>query len=215
MEEVTKTLKPVTDQLPPDVQDFLEGGGWWLVLGIVALLLVLILARLLRMLFGRRRARRTDWDAGRRIMLADLPPPSRPPGEQRLHVYHVPVRLRLVVLAPAGSDTTIDKAGAEPILERIMPGLGKLAGHDAPEVVVWPAQLSRQGFASALQRCTVKPEPEDAPSSWVFVSGKVAIGKLTVLVGLGLWAQEANTLGRLNLEPHQWLDVLRLRRPGE
>jgi hypothetical protein len=37
------------------------------------------------------------------------------------------------------------------------------------------------------------------------------IARQPILLGLGLWADEPNTLGRLNLEPQQWLDVLRLR----
>jgi hypothetical protein len=30
-------------------------------------------------------------------------------------------------------------------------------------------------------------------------------------LGFGLWADEPNNLGRLTLQPHQWLDVIRLR----
>ena len=43
------------------------------------------------------------------------------------------------------------------------------------------------------------------------IAGKVQAGKQPYLLGLGLWADEPNTIGRLTLELHQWLDVLRLR----
>ena len=36
-------------------------------------------------------------------------------------------------------------------------------------------------------------------------------GRQPVLLGLGLWTDEPNTIGRVNLGPQQWLDVLRLR----
>jgi hypothetical protein len=64
-----------------------------------------------------------------------------------------------------------------------------------------------------FHRCTVKHEAEGEPSRWVLVVGRAMLGRQPVLLGLGLWAGEANTVGRLTLEPHQWLDVLRLRTP--
>jgi hypothetical protein len=60
----------------------------------------------------------------------------------------------------------------------------------------------------------VKCEPDDQPSRWVLVAGRALGGRQPVMLGLGLWAEQPSTVGRLNLEPHQWLDVLRLR-PAE
>ena len=64
MEELEKSLAPVTDALPPGVRNFLDSGGWWLVLGVAALIVLLlvwgILDRVLRRLF-RRKLTPGDW----------------------------------------------------------------------------------------------------------------------------------------------------------
>jgi hypothetical protein len=95
----------------------------------------------------------------------------------------------------------------------VLPGLGAIAANDKPRIRVWPAQLSQPGFTAAFHRCAQKTEAEGEPSRWVLAAGKAMLGKQPVLLGLGLWAGEANTVGRLTLEPRQWLDVLRLRTP--
>jgi hypothetical protein len=43
------------------------------------------------------------------------------------------------------------------------------------------------------------------------VAGRVQLGKQQLLVGLALWADEAQVVERLTLEPHQWRDVLQLK----
>ena len=128
-----------------------------------------------------------------------------------LSVYHVPVRLRLVVVAPAGKEADLDATAAEKLLEGVIPGLGSVVARDRPRIRLWPPQLSHQGFNATFHRCTPKPEPEGQPSRWVLLAGRALAGRQPVLLGLALWAEEPNTLGRMNLEPHQWLDVLRLR----
>src|SRR5437660_1292244 len=102
MEELKKTLDPVTDSLPPSVRDFLEAGGWWLVLGVLALIVLLLVWGIVDRLFGRLFRRRTpwrEWDKELNEDLAGYPPMLLPAGSRRLTVYHLPVRLRLVVLA--------------------------------------------------------------------------------------------------------------------
>jgi hypothetical protein len=213
MDELKAKLAPLTDHLPEGVRDFLDGGGWWLVLAVLALLGVAVLVLLVRgleRLFGRRKvpARKDD---ELHFDLAGCPLPVTPPGDPHLACYHLPVRLRLVVIAPPGRDTVVDAFAVEKLLDRVIPGLGNVARHDRPFIRVWPAQLSQSGFAATFHRCARRPEPEGEPSRWVLVAGRVQVGKQPYLLGLGLWADEANTVGRLTLEPHQWLDVLRLR----
>src|SRR5262249_41146188 len=137
------------------------------------------------------------------------PPPV--PGPTRLTVYHVPVRLRLVVVAPAGNEGEVDATAVEKLLNLVLPGLGDLAREDRPRIRVWPPQFSQKGFAFAFFRRAVRLGRAGEPSRWVLVAGRAQVGRNPVLVGLGLWADEANTLGQITLEPRQWLDVLRLR----
>src|SRR5262249_16875334 len=84
------------------------------------------------------------------------------PGDRRLTVYHLPVRLRLVVVAPAGTEYTVDPIGVERLLDMVIPGLGAVAFHDKPRVRVWPAQLSHQGFAVSFHRRTPPRAPPGA-----------------------------------------------------
>jgi hypothetical protein len=99
----------------------------------------------------------------------------------------------------------------EDLLDCIVPGLGAVAAHDAPQVRVWPPQLSQHGFAVIFQRRTQRPDPVGEPSHWVLVSGRANAGRQVVLVGMALWTDEPTVLGRVALEPHQWLDVLRIK----
>src|SRR5215831_18269286 len=82
---------------------------------LLALLLVLI-----RILFGRRKA--TPKAPDLEEDLGTYPPLKASGGDRRLVVEGVPVRLRLVVLAPAGSQGEVDEANIEVTLERIVPG---------------------------------------------------------------------------------------------
>jgi hypothetical protein len=214
MERIREALKPLTDWIPPEVRQRLDVEVWWLILFVVGLFVLLLVGSLVRgvwrMLFRRPR-RKVDWDKALRIDLDECPLPVRPPAGRMLAVYHVAVRLRLVVLAPGGKELDVDATAVERLLDKLIPGLGAVAAHDRPFIRIWPPQLSQMGFTNAFHRCTVKHDPEDEPSRWILVAGRTVIHKQPLFLGLGLWAEEPSTLGRLNLEPHQWLDVLRLR----
>jgi hypothetical protein len=120
--------------------------------------------------------------------------------------------LRLVVLAPAGKEHVIDPGAAGVLLEQAVPGLGNAVAADRPLVRVWPAQLSHGGFANTFHRCMVTGQPEGGPSRWVLLAGRMLAGRQPFLVGLALWADQANVIGRKTLEPHEWLGVLRLEK---
>jgi hypothetical protein len=214
VDDLRKVLAPLTDWLPPEVRGLLDVEVWWLIFLAAALLLLLLvgllLRRLCRGLFGRRKAR-PHWERDLRENLDELPLPVRPVGHLTLSVYHLPVRVRLVVVAGAGKERDLDATAVEKLLDRLVPGLRAVVERDRPRIRVWPPQLSQHGFAAVFHRCTPKHEEEGEPSRWVFVAGRTLLGRQPVLLGLGLWADEPNTLGRINLEPHQWLDVLRLR----
>ena len=198
------------------MRSFLENGGWWVVLAPVVLLILLLLGLLLRgtgrLLFGGRRRPGPDPESPWRINLDDCPLPPRPPGDRRLYVYHLPVRVRLVVLAFAGTDVEVEPAAVGAFLDHVVPDMRDQADWDCPRVQVWPRQLSREGFANAFHRRTLRKGADGTPSRWILLAGKVQLGPQTLLVGLGLWTDEPSTIGRLTLEQHQWLDVVRIRR---
>lgn len=198
-----------------DLQPYLPEGvpAWAAALaagGLILLVLVMLLRGLGRLLFGRRKTP-NDWDRERDIDLDSCPLPTSPPGDRRLTVYHLPVRLRLVVLAGAGREGEIDVLAVEKLLDRVLPGLGAVVANDRPLIRVWPAQVSHHGFAASFHRHTPKAAQRGELSRWVLVAGRAPLGRQGVLVGLGLWADEPNTLDRLTLDGHQWFDVLRLK----
>jgi hypothetical protein len=210
MDDLYEMLAPATDWLPEEVRAYLPVEAWWMV-ELVAVLAALVVAGyllrgLMRAVF-RRRHRDVDWDRPLRESLDSCPMPNVPPAAL---VYHVPARLRLVVVAPGGKGVHVpDDVSA--VLDRAVPGLGALVVRDQPQVTIWPAQLSTMGFTNLFHRCTPTAERPGEPSSWVLLAGRAQqSGGESLFIGLGLWSEQRTTLGRRNLEPHQWLDVLRL-----
>jgi len=210
MDQLKQTLDPLIDLLPEKARDY-----WPAIFAAAALVLLLVMLLVLRalwrVLFRRRTQEPAGWDREWTEHLAALPPPERSWGVRWMTVYHVPVRLRLVVVAPSGTESAVDATAVERLLDQLVPGLGEVARHDGPRIRVWPPQLSHRGFASTFYRRTIPPDPEGQPSRWVLAAGRAQVGRKPVLLGLALWADQPNMLGRIELEPHQWLDVLRIK----
>ncbi|HYT92215.1 MAG TPA: hypothetical protein VEL76_26100 [Gemmataceae bacterium] len=201
------------NMLPQGVNEFLEGGGWYGVLGLFGLILLLLLwtifGGLLRGLFQRDELPAPKDDLEEDLTTIPQPPPNT--GDRRLTVEGVPVRLRLVVLAPAGITYEIRKEKINQILDRVVSGLGAVAERDEPRTRIWPKQLSYEGFAHTFHNNTPSPEGEDEPSRWVMVAGRAEVGGRQVMVGLGLQAIKPTTVGRRTLKPHEWDTVLRIK----
>jgi hypothetical protein len=212
VEELRQKLAPLTDWIPGELRERLPVEAWWGVLFGAALLVLVIFLMFLRRLFrgGRQpiRAPAPQDEAGED--LGQYPPLLRPLGANVATVYHVPARLRLAVVAPVGK-MPIDPTTAEAMLDQVVPGLGQVARDDKPRVLVWPPQLSHHGFGAMFHRATRRPEAEGEASRWILVAGRAQVGKQPVALGLAFQADQPNTVGRLNIEPQQWLDVIRLR----
>jgi hypothetical protein len=190
-----------------------EGIPAWAAVAVAAFLVIGLLILLLHRI-GRTLFRRTKgpgaWDRELDIDLDNCPLPTRPVGERQLTVYHHPARLRLIVVAPVGREAEVDAIAVEKLLDRVVPGLGAAAQTDKPQIRVWPAQVSHQGFAAAFHRHTPRAAERGDPSRWVLLAGIAQLGRQQMMVGLGLWADEPISMSRVNLKPNQWLDVLRL-----
>jgi hypothetical protein len=201
------------DRFPEGVRTVLQNGGWWGVLGLVALIALLLiwglLRRLGRLLLWRKPPppRQPELDEN----LDALPPPPEPTGTRILTVEGIPVRLRLVVLARAGREPEVTPETADRLLDRVVPGLSALAADDQPALRIWPPQLSYEGFGVTFHRHIEVTLPEGEPTNWVLVAGRVKVGVPSLLVGMALWADEPTTIGRLTLEPHQWALLFRIR----
>jgi hypothetical protein len=216
MEELRDKLAPLTDWIPDPYRGYLPAEAWWLVELVVALAVLVLagyflraaLRDLWRTVVGRRRH---DWDQGMRVDLAELPAVNGAPG---LSVYHVPAWVRLVVVAPVGRSMAVGPDDVPALLDRVVPALGAVARRDGAEMRVWPSPLSAPGFRNAFHRCTPTGRPEGQETEWVMLAGRAQAGTEALFLGIGLWASEPTTLGRINLEPLQWRDVLRIERAG-
>ncbi len=215
MDEIKKPPQWLIDLLP-QARGFLEGGGWLAILGVGGLLVLLILWLLLRGLFGGR-SRRGVRDGPRQVSREDLeaiPPPPPSSGDMQLTVEGLPVRLRLVVVAPAGTAYEIAPETVPEILDQVVPGLAEALQRDQPQTRVWPGQLSYEGFANTFHRSTPIPEGEKSPSRWAMLAGRADLEGRKVLVGLALQAIRPNSVGRRTLKGHEWATVLRVRVRG-
>jgi hypothetical protein len=191
--------------LPVPVQLGIVGG----VLLVGALVFLAMLLVLLRILFGRRKAKSKAPDLEED--LSTYPPLRSSGGDRRLLVEGVPVRLRLVVLAPGGKQSEIDEEKIEPMLNKIVNGLGEICQADRPRIRIWPMQLSYNGFATHFHRCMLVPEADGEPTQWVIVAGRAKLGTQQVMAGFALQAIKPTTVGRLTLESHEWDSKLRVR----
>lgn len=208
MERIREILEPVIDILPEPLREL-----WLVILGLIALAILLPLAwyqrHNLRRLVGlpRRPPReepKLDED------LAQLPAPPPPSGRYRLAVEGLPARLRLVVIAPVGKASTVNEKDVEELLNQVRWGLGSVARDDQAVVRFWPAQLSTHGFPALLHRKVKKTEPDDQLSRWVFVAGPTPPRPRSYLLGLVLLTDTPTNVGRLTMEPNQWLRSLHI-----
>ena len=194
------------------MRDFLENGGWLAILAFLGLLGLLLVWGVLSKIRG--------WFSGKRVVatgpnlqedlssFAPLPPST---GDRRLLVEGVPVRLRLVVLAPAGRESQIAGDRIAQLLERVVLGLGDIARSDKPKITIWPVQLSYEGFANTFHKNTPAPEGDKDPSRWVLVAGRAKVDGTQIMLGLGMQAIKPTTVGRRTLDAHEWASVLRVR----
>jgi hypothetical protein len=140
--------------------------------------------------------------------LAQLAPPPELPGSRRLFIEGVPARLRLAVVASPGKAVDVTEASVGDVLDQVRWGLGTVARQDQAVIRVWPLQLSAKGFPAVFHRNMRKAEQEGQPSNWVLLAGPTPPRPQSVLLGLALWTDEATSIGRLILDPSQWIHHL-------
>jgi hypothetical protein len=207
---IKQTLDPLIQLLPPGIREY-----WLLIFLFVAVLALLPVARYqrqLRTLVVRQFAPRVPRPQPKlEEDLEALPALQTAPGQRRLLVEGVPVRLRLVVLAPLGKLESVSESAVEEILTQVLFGLGSIYRLDKPLVRIWPAQLSHHGFSVLFHRNMRKQEPDDQPSRWVLLAGTTPPRPRPVLLGLSLWADAPTMIGKRQLDPGQWTTALTIQ----
>jgi hypothetical protein len=192
------------NQLPDDV---LVGGAALAVL--LGLLLVVIMVLLLRRRGGRPDRKEPDL----RIDLGSLPDHGPPPAGPRLEFYGTPVRLAVLVLAPAGRNSPLpSEEELSDLIDDLVPGLWAVVEAHNPLVRCWPFQLSTQGFTHAFFKHVQLPGDRGKGTPWSAVAGRFETGTRQLLAGLVCVADRPNSLSQITVaHMGQWLDVLRIR----
>lgn len=209
-------LDPYLRWLPEDAHTFLKQGGIWLVVG-VALIVILIwlrgMSKRLWRALRKGRSGRKKPVALQKFELAGFSKLGVRQGDRRLSVRHLPARLRLVVLAPAGSDSGELHSGmAESILDCCVPGLGEIADSDNPTVVLWPRQYSLEGFQHALFAHVNRPEGDPKRSRYALLGGPIVLGKFAIHVGMAIECDDICALGNIRIGKDRWTEAVTVTR---
>jgi len=177
---------------------------------LVALLIVLIGARYVAR-FLRKPSREPQSRSSFDLDLTSIERALADAVRFPLRVYHLPVRLGLVVVAPLGHEAGVVDVDAIPdLLDQAVPGLGKVQRELKAKTWVWPVQMSANGFRHALT-AHLRVEGKDVKGSrWCLVTGRVVTQDHQYMWGLGLYSHEPNNLGCVAVESEfKWLDVVR------
>ncbi len=194
---------------PEGARSFGGTYGWYAVLVVAGLLLLLLLWAVLTRLF--RRPPEPPTRQSLEEILNDYPDAGAKSGDRQLRFEGLPVRLRLVVVAPSGTGSEVDQEEVEKLLDGVVPGLGDIFKEDLPRLRIWPTQLSHEGFANHFHRNMIVPEPEDEPTRWVLVAGRARAGKRQIMLGLAMQAVKPTTIARQFIDAHQWALLLKVR----
>jgi hypothetical protein len=221
LDQLDEDLAPVTNHLPEPAQEFLAKGGWWLVLGVCAVIVLLWLRSLLRRLVhGVRRPKkkkRKMKKVGFKLKenLSWIGQGFTEEGPQQFTVNGLPAHLRLIILSMgnrSGGDLSEDMA--DRVLDWIKDDSAKVAAYDQPGVRLWPPFYSADGFATNLASNVPIPEPPGRKSHWVLVAGRVKMGRAIINVGLAFYTDEATSLRLIKLRGENWLKVVGVTNTG-
>jgi hypothetical protein len=177
--------------------------------GIGLFVLLLIVIAVLR----RRRLPAGPPPQDLRINLAELPTPGPPAEGPRFEFYGTPVRLAVLVLAPAGRNNTVPTGPQlTEALENLLPGLAGVVTTHRPVFRTWPAQLSTQGFVTSFFAQVPLPGDRGKGTPWCSAAGRFETGQQQLLAGVVCIADKPNSLSQIAVQhAGQWMDVLRVK----
>ena len=183
----------------------------WLAAAAVAVVAVLLLTIWIWLRHARRPRHREA--AGVLVDVSVLDSSGPPPSGPRLEFYGTPVRLAVVVVAPAGRGSELPQPDVLPgLMERLVPGMTHVIAAHKPLIYRWPVQLSSQGFSQSFFNQVALPGARGKGTPWCSIAGKLQIGDRSFLVGLAFSAGTPNSVSQVVVQHEgQWLDILRYR----
>ncbi len=130
-----------------------------------------------------------------------------------LEFYHLPARVAVAVLAPAGRGRDLPSGESLPLLlEAVVPGLSQVAAAQQTSVRRWPAQLSSSGFAHAFFANAKLPGDGGKGSCWSSLAGTAKIeGRVPLMVGLLFRTDQPTGFGQeIITSESDWLRILQI-----
>ena len=182
---------------------------------VLAAVMLVSIAVVISML--RRRKRPTESPPiDLRIRIDDLPQQGPLADGPRLEFYGTPVRLAVLVLAPAGRNSQLPTADELlAAIDCLVPGLTAVVAAHKPIVRSWPFQLSTQGFTHSFFNNVQLPGDRGRGTPWCSLVGRFETGSQQLLAGLVCVADKPNSQSQHTVaHAGQWMDVLRVRDPG-
>ena len=183
----------------------------WMLVSALAVLVFLLFVLLVQRA-GRRRIPADVDDADLSIDVGRISDTGPPSGANQLTVYHVPVRLAVLVLAPVGRGHPLPLADRLPgVCDQLLPGLSRVLVPHETQFRRWPPQLSSHGFAQALFKNARLPGDRGKQTPWCSVAGRFEADGEFLLAGLVCCAANDNSLSEIIIDkPCGWLDVMRV-----
>jgi hypothetical protein len=197
-----------SDVAPGATEPLVEYWPW-----LVALIAVIVAVGAVWFVLRRRqRAAPPPLEPNLKIDVGSLSQAGPPAHGPRLEIYHVPVRLAVLVLAPTGRGAELPPNDQLPtIVDEIVPGFMDVLRAHQPEFRRWPGQLSTQGFATTLFANLALPGDRGKGTPWCAMAGRIDAQGKKLLVGLAVCAASPNGLGHINVEREtDWLGILRV-----
>jgi hypothetical protein len=220
IQPIKDASEPYTQYLPPAAQEFLDDGGWWLVLAALALVVAFWLRamwrRCRRVLFGRKRRRKRPKESPLGIDLDLVADAMTDLGEQQITVRGQAGRLRLIVLAPAPSYVgDLEAEMADSLLDWLQPGLGDVVTADFPRRLVWPRHPSLDRFEQMFEQLVQIPEVKGRRTPWTMISGAAHLGRQSVYLGLAVYLDKTTYHRHIHVEKEKWNEVLGVQKVTE
>jgi hypothetical protein len=219
LEPIKTACQPYTQYLPPVVQEFLDDGGWWLVLaalGIVVVFWLRTLYRRLKRALFRKKKRPKKQGQPHTIDLDLVGDAFTDPGTHQIAVRGQTGRLRLVVLSPSSSYVgELLPEMAESLLDWLQPGLGDILAVDTPRVVVWPRYPSVGRFLEMFPKLVQAPETKGRRSPWMLLSGATRLGRQTIFLGLAVYLDKTTYTREIQVEKEKWNEILSVQAVSE
>jgi hypothetical protein len=147
------------------------------------------------------------------IDVQQLPAHGPPKEGPKLEFFGMPVRLAVVVLAPAGRGAQLPPhQQLVRVLDDLAPGLASVVLSHRPVLHQWPEQLSTQGFIHAFFNNVRLPGDRGRGTPWCSAAGRFDAGDQQLLAGVLCAADRPNSISQVAISNvGQWMEVLRVK----